>query len=249
MPKSTKPSSRVRTSSRAAPLKFDDRKLAGALRSGDGGPGGPGFRWRRAADLLAWSAKACGFIKRNQAVDDSGLADLKNVEPIAAGDFDNDGLPDLCVTNRSGAELLSQPQRQFRKASTRSLPAGHFTKRPSGWTTITTAIWICCCSAKFRRCCATTARPGSATRRRISRSSRDRRVDAAIFDLIRHDTNGMDLAVAYADRSGVIYRDRSDGKYEAMPLDVRAGGRDGLRAEDFNNDGCPTLRRCRAGCC
>ena len=38
---------------------------------------------------------------------------------------------------------------------------------------------------------------------------------------MRHDTAASDLAVAYRDRAGVLYRDRLNGKYEAIPLDGR----------------------------
>ena len=44
-------------------------------------------------------------------------------------------------------------------------------------------------------------------------------IDAVRIDAIA-DTQGMDLAVAYADRPGVLYRDRLGGTYEAVPLAV-----------------------------
>src|SRR5581483_4586796 len=60
-------------------------------------------------------------------------------------------------------------------------------------------------------------------------------VDAAMIDLIA-DTNGMDLAVSYADQAGVLYRDRFLGKYEAVPVATLPAGAKGLFAYDFNND-------------
>ena len=47
--------------------------------------------------------------------------------------------------------------------------------------------------------------------------------DGVRIDVIA-DTQGMDLAVAYADRPGVLYRDRLGGTYEAMPLAVLPAG-------------------------
>src|SRR5262249_34505757 len=55
------------------------------------------------------------------------------------------------------------------------------------------------------------------------------------------DTQGMDLAVAYADRPGVLYRDRLGGKYEAVPLDVLPRGVLAMGAFDINNDGWTDL--------
>ena len=60
-------------------------------------------------------------------------------------------------------------------------------------------------------------------------------IDAAAIDLIA-DTNGVDLAVSYRDRAGVLYRDRLLGKYEAEPLDTLPAGAKGLAAFDVNND-------------
>jgi len=64
--------------------------------------------------------------------------------------------------------------------------------------------------------------------------------NAAIF-AVRHDTAASDLAVCYRNRAGVLYRDRLNGKYEAIPLEAIPAGATEVLAEDFNNDGFPDL--------
>lgn len=51
------------------------------------------------------------------------------------------------------------------------------------------------------------------------------------------DSQGMDLAVSYADRPGVLYRDRLGGLYEATPLPELPAGVEELTADDFDGDG------------
>jgi len=56
---------------------------------------------------------------------------LKGVVSIAAGDFNNDGLPDLCVLTEFGATVYVNKQGKFQKHPAQ-LPAGHYEK----------AVWI-----------------------------------------------------------------------------------------------------------
>src|ERR1039458_5409370 len=51
------------------------------------------------------------------------------------------------------------------------------------------------------------------------------------------DTKAFDLAVSYADRKGVLYRDQLRGVYEAAALDAIPAKAHGLRAFDLDNDG------------
>ena len=222
-----------------APLQFSDRKLVGHFDpataglavvdiDGDGNP-----------DLIAWSAEGVQVYKNGRTpVAKSGLEALKNVRSIAPGDFDNDGLPDLCVLTDSGAALYHNRNGVFEKHAGQ-LPAGAYEK----------AVWLDYDhdgdldllllgekSALVRNQGAAgftdqTAEfpfvPGHAT--------------AGALFAVRHDTAVSDLAVAYQDRSGVLYRDRLNGKYEAIPLDVIPAATTALLAEDFNNDGFPDL--------
>ncbi len=60
-------------------------------------------------------------------------------------------------------------------------------------------------------------------------------VAGVMFDLVP-DTDPMDLVVAYADRPGVLYRDRLNGKYEAEDLPVVPPRAVAIRGADMDND-------------
>ena len=70
-------------------------------------------------DLLVWSARGVKLYQQGKTAIESGLEDLKEVVSIAAGDFDNDGLVDLCVITSEGAALYKNV-------------AGRFAKHPAG---------------------------------------------------------------------------------------------------------------------
>ena len=61
-------------------------------------------------------------------------------------------------------------------------------------------------------------------------------LDAAVF-AIRGDTAARDVVVSYADRPGVLYRDKLNGVFEAADLTAISKGTAKLEVEDFNHDG------------
>ncbi|HEX2163057.1 MAG TPA: CRTAC1 family protein, partial [Thermoanaerobaculia bacterium] len=69
---------------------------------------------------------------------------------------------------------------------------------------------------------------------------------AVAFDLVA-DTPAVDLAVAYADRPGVLYRDLLGGRYEARELPALPAGAGRLAAVDLDNDGWTDLAAATAG--
>ena len=81
-----------------------------------------------APDLLAWSSKGIRLYAKGQTmVEIPALAALSEVTSAAAGDFDNDGLPDLCVTTAKGAVLLRNTKGQF-TTHPAPLPSARFEK-------------------------------------------------------------------------------------------------------------------------
>ena len=60
--------------------------------------------------------------------------------------------------------------------------------------------------------------------------------EAVLFEAVA-DTLGHDVVVSYADRPGVLYRDRLAGKYEAVTIEALPAGTRSLVAQDFNRDG------------
>jgi hypothetical protein len=221
-----------------AALKFADRKLAGQFDPATAGLEVVDFDGDGRADLLAWSSDGVQLYKNGALEVASGLKDLKGVIAIAAGDFDNDGLPDVCVLAQSGAALYHNKKGIFEKRAAQ-LPAGQFRK----------ALWMDYDhdgdldllllggkSALLRN----NGEAGFSNQTEDFPFVTGEAVDAAIF-AVRHDTAASDLAVAYQDRAGVVYRDKLNGKYEAVPLDAIPAGVKALLAADFVNDGYPDL--------
>src|ERR1035438_8449643 len=214
--------------------KFEDRKLAGGFDPGTAGMLVlDAFGDHRPA-LLAWSSSGAQLYRNGTTrVADSGLDGLKDIVSIAAGDYDNDGLPDLCVITAAGAALYHNNKGKFEKSALK-LPAGHFSK----------AVWIdfdhdydldLILLGENAALARNNGEAGFSDDTAAFPFRSGNAIDAAAIDLIA-DTNGMDLAVSYRDRTGVFYRDRLLGKYEAVPLDTLPAGARGLTAFDVNSD-------------
>src|SRR5262252_5534174 len=185
-------------------------------------------------DLLVWSARGVKLYQQGKTAVESGLEDLKEVVSIAAGDFDNDGLVDLCVITSEGAALYKNVGGRFAK-HTATLPAGSYRK----------AVWLdydhdydldLFLLGKNSALVRNNGQAGFADLTSAFPFVPGTATDGVRIDAIA-DTQGMDLAVAYADRPGVLYRDRLAGKYEAVPLAVIPTGATTLGAFDANNDG------------
>ena len=222
-----------------AQLQFADHKLAGHLDPATAGMAVLDLNGDGHVDLIAWSAEGVHVYKDGRTpVAKTGLEGLKHVRSIAAGDFDNDGLPDLCVLTDSRAALYHNAGGIFERHPA-ELPAGSYDK----------ALWIdydhdgdldLLLLGAHSALIANNGQAGFSDQTAEFPFVSGHAVDGAIF-AVRHDTAASDLAVVYQDRAGVVYRDRLNGKYEAMPLDALPAGAEAVLAEDFNNDGFPDL--------
>ncbi len=159
---------------------------------------------------------------------------MKGIVSIAAGDFNNDGLPDLCVLTESGASLYVNRQGKFQKDAV-SLPAGRFEK----------AVWIdydhdydldLVLLGENSKLLRNNGAAGFSDQTADFPFVKGHALSSAVFELIA-DASGIDLAVSYKDRAGVLYRDKLAGKYEAVPLDGLPQGADSIVAADINSDG------------
>ena len=215
----------------AAPV-YRDEKLA----EGFGGPGSGvatllGANGR--PDLIAWSAGRVAWFRNGGALAaNSGLEDLRDVQFIAPGDFDNDGLPDLCVVTSKGAVLYRNDGSRFVKHA--ELAADSFRK----------AVWIdydhdydedLILVGDDSRLLRNNGAAGFSDETKRFPFVSGRALDAVRFDL-EPDTPGFDLVVSYAGRPGVLYRDRLGGAYQAVPLNVLPPDAGGLVASDVNHD-------------
>src|SRR5580693_6348813 len=83
-------------------------------------------------DLLVWSSQGIRlFLKGQTPATETGLEGLTGVIDVAPGDFDNDGLMDLCVLTATGPVLYRNTGGKFVRQPV-NLPTGHFD----------TAVWI-----------------------------------------------------------------------------------------------------------
>ncbi len=219
----------------AAELRFEARAVAGKLdpraagllafdADGDGRP-----------DLLAWSTAGVAlYLAGEKAARIPAFAGIEGVLSAAAGDFDNDGLADLCLAGTAGAVLLRNTKGGFEKVD---LPAP-----PSRYEK---AVWLDYDHENDLDLILLGERPvllrnqgtaGFADRTRDFPFTSGRALDAVVLRVVP-DTKALDLVVSYADRPAVLYRDRLGGVYEAQPLaEIPAGAR-GLIAADADNNG------------
>jgi hypothetical protein len=184
--------------------------------------------------LIAWGGGRAQLFRYGKTpVSDSGLEALRDVEAIVPGDFDNDGLPDLCVITKEGAALYRNVKGHFEKHA--DLARGVFH----------TAVWLdydhdydedLFLIGPQPKLFRNNGEAGFSDETARFPFVAGRALSAVRFDL-EPDTPGFDLVMSYVDHPAVLYRDRLVGHYEAVPLDALPAGADGLVARDVNRDG------------
>jgi tetratricopeptide (TPR) repeat protein len=222
-----------------APAKWETRELATGLdastatlavldANGDGRP-----------DLLAASAAGAALFRGGtERVEASGLAEVKSVTAAVPGDFDNDGLADLCVVAGGAATLWRNAGGRFEKLAV-SIPPGSF--HTAAWLDFdhdydSDLVLLGDGAALLRN----EGSGGFQDETRRMPFVPGKALGAAMLHVLS-DTQGLDLAVTYADRSGVIYRDRLSGAYEAESIPALPAGAVPLAAFDVNGDGWTDL--------
>jgi tetratricopeptide (TPR) repeat protein len=196
-------------------------------------------------DAIVWSRAGLRLLKGGvTVVDRAGLDAVTDVRAVAAGDYDNDGLPDLCVLTADAAVLFQNRGGTFQRSAA-ALPAGSFDA----------ALWLDYdhdydLDLLLLGSSTTLMRNGGAA------GFSDRTADipfapgraraATVIDVVP-DEPAHDLVVAYADRSGMLYRDRLAAGYEAQRLDAIPPDTRQLEADDLNADGAVDLVAAGAG--
>lgn len=187
------------------------------------------------SDLVVWAdGKAALYREGVTLVKNSGLAGLTGVISIAVGDFDNDGLADLCVLTEEGPRLLHNVKGKFEPQAA-NLPQQRFEK----------AVWLDFDhdydldlmllgekSALLRNQGAAGFVDHTAAFPFVTGHA----LDATTFRLMK-DTKSLDVVVSYSDRKGVIYRDDLTGHYSAENADALPQGATRLRDVDVDHDG------------
>ncbi len=218
-----------------AEAKFHDETLAGAVDAPTSGLLAIDAFGEHAADLLAWSKNGVRLYRRGKTpVADSGLDGIGEVVSVAAGDFNNDGLTDLCVVTSSGPSLYRNTKGHFEKEKA-SLPTGSFEA----------AVWLDF-DHDYDLDLFLLGEKSVLLRNEGAAGFHDdtahfpfeagHAIAAAAFR-VTPDTKEMDLAVAYRDHPGVLYRDQLRGVFKATPIDALPAGARSLQAVDVDNDG------------
>ncbi len=191
------------------------------------------------SDLLGWTDRQIRFYRRGSApIQQPELDELREVTFVAPGDFNNDGLADLCVLTESGPIFFANQQGVFRKHSSFLLPERY--SKP---------VWLdfdhdndldLFLFGQQSMLLRNNGRSGFTDYSDRFPFQPGEALDATLYDLVR-DAEVMDLAVAYKDSPIVIYRDRLGGHYEAHSLSDPLPGIKSIEAFDLNNDGWTDL--------
>ena len=188
-------------------------------------------------EVLSWGKGAVGLASKKNV----GLSGLAGVISVAAGDFDNDGLADLCILTASGPLLYRNTRGRFEKVEA-GLPTGRFDK----------AVWLdfdhdydldlllLGQKSVLMRNQGSGEGPNHATR--FADRTADfpfvagHAIDAVTYRRIP-DSKAFDLVASYQDRAGALYADHLNGKYEAVALPELAPGAKWLETADLDHDG------------
>ncbi|HXT51511.1 MAG TPA: FG-GAP-like repeat-containing protein, partial [Thermoanaerobaculia bacterium] len=193
------------------------------------------------ADLLAWSGGRLRlFAEGARVVHKTALDGLEAVVAAVPGDFDNDGLADLCVLESRGARLLRNAGGRF-EAAAAPLPAG--TWRAAAWLDFDhdydLDLVLLGGGDAGAKGAALLRNNGDGTWADATARfpfAAGRAVAATVLDAIA-DSQGEDLVVTYEDRAATLYRDELGGRYTAEPLAALPAGARALAAFDIDGNG------------
>ncbi len=178
--------------------------------------------------VIAWSAAGAAIYPGATAV-----ISANDILYIAPGDFDNDGLLDLCVVRRSGVDLYRNANGKYQKVNA-AMPAGRFER----------AIWLdydhdndmdLILLGQDSALMRNNGSAGFSDETKSFPFVNGRAVDVTRF-AIRPETPARDLVVSYADHAGTLYRDELNGVFRAESIPALPAGAKTLSAEDFNHD-------------
>ena len=218
-----------------ATVVLDDRKLPGTVDAKDAGmlvldidgDGRPG--------LLAWSSRGILLFRHgSEPIVRSGIEDLRNVVSVSAGDFDNDGLTDICVLTGGEPRLYRNLGGRFERAAA-ALPQGRF--RAAVWLDFDhdydLDLFLLGETSVLLR------NEGNSTFADYTSHFPFVTGNAAGAVTLKPvpDSMAVDLAVTYANAGAVLYKDLLRGTFQAETLGAIPAGAAGLCAIDVDNDG------------
>jgi Flp pilus assembly protein TadD len=195
------------------PQKYASKKLTIKADPGTAGIALLDLAGNGSTDAVVWSKLGVTILRQGtEEVKNTGLESLTGVVAVAPGDFDNDGLPDLCVITKDEAALYQNRKGTFAKV--KSFP-GQFDN----------AVWLdydrdydldlflLGRSSKLYR---NDGPAGWEDRTADFPYAEGRALRGEVFRMIP-DTKSLDLRVDYEGGKTLIYRDQLGGKYVASP--------------------------------
>lgn len=217
---------------------YDDTVLDGKVDAKTAGMALIDSTGKGQTDLLVWSSS--GIVLYGQGrkpVADTGLDGIKGVVSIAPGDYDNDGLMDLCILTESGASLYRNTGGKFVKANV-ALPQRRFER----------AVWIdydhdydldLILLGDVPALMRNQGEAGFADHTTdfpfVAGTPVPHPVDAWKLRTVP-DSKEFDLAVTYSNHAPVLYRDHLNGHYDTAAFTGAA--RDAMQlAADFEGAG------------
>ncbi len=185
-------------------------------------------------DLLVWSSKGIVVLSHGrQPLQNTGLEALTGVLFVAPGDFNNDGLMDLCVLTTKGPALYRNTGGKF-VLQPAKLPARRFD----------TAVWLDY-DHDYDLDLVLLGPEPALMRNQGAAGWEDRTADfpfikgaptAAQKLRVDPDSKAFDLAVFYSDHAPVLYRDLLDGHYQVEPYDGQPPTSK-IQSADFEGNG------------
>jgi len=214
---------------------YDDKVLTGSVDPKTAGMVAIDVSGKGQVDLLVWSAKGVSLYRQGTTlVTDSGLSNLKDVIHVVPGDFDNDGLMDLCVLTETGPLLYRNTGGKFVKLAA-DLPSQRFDR----------AVWIdydhdydldLVLLGPTSTLLRNEGAAGFAARPADLPFVSGGAVTGAYKLRVVPDSKAFDLAVFYAGHEPSIYRDELGGHYSLTAFTGKSG--DPMLLEtDFDGDG------------
>ncbi len=186
-------------------------------------------------DLLVWSSQGIRlFLKGQTPATETGLEKLTGVIDVAPGDFNDDGLMDLCVLTEAGPVLFRNTGGKFVRQPA-NLPARRFDA----------AVWIDYDHDYDLDLLLLGPEP-ALMRNQGAAGWADRTEDFPFVKgtvtsarklRVLADSKAFDLAVFYRDRAPVLYRDQLGGRYATGTFVGRPSSERLLVEADFNATG------------
>jgi tetratricopeptide (TPR) repeat protein len=208
-------------SSAAPPERYRIRDLPGTADPATAGILLLDFDGDGKPDALVWSDSGILLYRGGAQLVDRGLSGLRHVTSVAAGDYDNDGLVDLCVVTSEGALLFHNDR--IRGFEQRPLPANGSGFRAAVWIDYDHDRDLDLILLGDRNLLLRNDGPaGWEDRTRDFPFAPGQALRGVPTRVSPEDTKAFDLLVVYSEGRLIVYRDRLNGKYEATVPQGRA---------------------------